>query len=256
MNLDYNYIVKKYRDGASCKEIADELGTYSKKIERLLKKNGENLRSRSESMKMALDRGRANHPTEGTIRSEEEKIKISEGNAKAWAGISDEERETRVEAAKDRWKKKSPIQKREMQEKAGRALREACVNGSKMEKYLEDQLQKNGHHVVMHKKDLIQGNFEIDLLLPDLNTIIEIDGPTHFLPVFGEERLAETIKLDAIKNGALLAKGYCIIRVKYITRSFSLAKARELSDKVINQVKNIERKFPSKTKRLIELEVT
>ena len=126
-----------------------------------------------------------------------------------------------TEAAKERWDNIPADKKREMQEKAGRALRMAAVEGSKQEKFLKEKLQEMGIEVVMHKKGLIQGNFEIDLLLPELNTIIEVDGPQHFLPVFGEDKLAEVIKMDSIKNGLLIAKGYCVIRVKYLSKHSS-----------------------------------
>ena len=107
----------------------------------------------------------------------------------------------------------------------------------------------------MHKKGLIEGNFEIDLLLPELNTIIEVDGPQHFLPLFGEEKLAETIKLDSVKNGLLISKGFCVIRIKYLCRNMNQSVERKLWELVSKQVEKVQDKFPPKTKRFIELEI-
>ena len=98
-------------------------------------------------------------------------------------------------------------------------------------------------------------NFEIDLLLPELNTIIEVDGPQHFLPVFGEDKLAEVIKMDSIKNGLLIAKGFCVIRVKYLSKHSSLSIQRKLWELVSEQVEKVSNRFPPKNKRLIELEI-
>jgi very-short-patch-repair endonuclease len=148
-----------------------------------------------------------------------------------------------------------PVKKREMQEKAGRALRQACLNGSKAEKFLKSKLQEMGYEVTMHKKGLIEGNFEIDLLLPELNTIIEVDGPQHFLPVFGEEKLADIVKMDSIKNGLLIGKGFCIIRIKYLCKNMNLSVERKLWDAVSKEIEKIEISFPEKTKRFIELEI-
>ena len=57
------YVIKEYHDNKSTYEIAKNLNTYPKKIERILKKNGCKLRSKSEAQKSALKHGRATHPT-------------------------------------------------------------------------------------------------------------------------------------------------------------------------------------------------
>ena len=236
MNIDESYVIKKYDDGLSTIAIAKELGTYPKKIERILKKNGTTLRTRSESQSLAIKKGRAKHPTKGTKRTEEEKTKISKGVEKAWEQMD-------------------PQKKREMQEKAGRALRLACLEGSKQEKFLKAQLEGLGYDVVMHKKGLVEGNFEIDLFLPEINTIIEVDGPQHFLPIFGEDKLADVVKMDSIKNGLLISKGYCVIRVKYLCKHSSRSVERRLWDLISKEIEKVECGFPPKHKRFIELEI-
>ena len=149
-----------------------------------------------------------------------------------------------------------PQKRKEMQEKAGRALRLACLEGSKQEKFLKAKLEEAGYQVVMHKKGLIERNFEIDLFLPELNTIIEVDGPQHFLPVFGEKKLAEVIRMDSIKNGLLIAKGFCVIRIKYLCRNMGKNVERKLWDLVSIEVEKIKDKFPPKDKRFIQLEIS
>lgn len=255
MKLDETYVIKKYQEGLSCQEIAEQLNTYSKKVERVLKKNGVTIRDKSSAMKLAIQNGRSEHPTKGKKRNQESKLAISRGVEQAWKEMPAETKKEFCSGAKDRWKNIDPAKKREMQEKAGRALREACLQGSKAEKFLKSKLEEMGYEVVMHKKGLVEGNFEIDLLLPQLNTIIEVDGPQHFLPVFGEEKLAETIKMDSIKNGLLIGKGFCIIRIKYLCKNMNLSVERKLWDVVSKQIEQIEISFPPKTKRFIELEI-
>lgn len=253
--MNDDYIIRRYREGFSCAEIAEEFNTYSKKVERILKKNGVQTRSRSDAAKKAIKRGRAKPPTTDK-RSEEEKIAISKGVQNAWKNKTPEEREEFSKGAKSRWDNMDPVKKREMQEKAGRALRMACIEGSKAEKFLKLKLEKMGYEVVMHKKGLVEGNFEIDLLLPELNTIIEIDGPQHFLPIFGEDRLAEVVKMDSIKNGLLIGKGFCVVRIKYLCKSMNKVVERKLWDVVSKQIEKIEIEFPPKSKRFIELEIS
>ena len=254
--IDESYVIEQYANGYSTISIAKELNTYPKKIERILKKNDQTIRTRSESQKLAIKKGRSKHPTEGTTRSESEKLAISKGVEKAWKNMSEEEREAFSKNAKERWENIPPSKKLEMQQKAGRALRLTCIEGSKQEKLLYRKLTEMGYEVEMHKKGLIEGNFEIDLLLPELNTIIEIDGPTHFYPYFGEANLAEVVKMDSIKNGLLISKGFCVIRVKYLCKNMSQAVERKLWAIVSEQVEKVANKFPPKNKRFIEVEVS
>lgn len=253
--INEQYVVKKYQENNSTYSIAEELGTYPKKIERILKKNGLKLRSKSESQSLAIKSGRVEHPTMGKKRTKEEKLKISESIYKAWKNKPKKEKEDFCKEAKERWEKMSDIQKREMQEKAGRALRKTADEGSKAEKAIFKRLKDNGYEVVLHKKNLIQGNFEIDLFIPGLSTIIEIDGPQHFLPIFGEERLQEIIKADTIKNGLLVSKGFCVLRIKYLCKNFSQKTERILWSLISKEIDKIENNFPEKDKRFIELEI-
>jgi very-short-patch-repair endonuclease len=253
--IDEGYVIEQYQKNSSTYSIAKELDTYPKKIERILKKNGVTLRSRSQAQANAIKTGRSKHPTKGEKRSEEDKNKISKGKELSWKNTSQEDREKFAQQAKKRWEKMPPDKKKEMMEKAGRALRIAAIEGSKAEKFLQKKLNEMGFDVILHKKDLIEGNFEIDLFLPELNTIIEIDGPQHFLPVFGEKKLQEVIKFDSIKNGLLVSKGFCVVRVRYLCKNMSRAVERRLWDLVSKEVGKIKDKFPTKNKRFIELEI-
>ena len=67
--------------------------------------------------------------------------------------------------------------------------------------------------------------------------------------------LQNTIKFDSIKNGLLISKGYCIIRIKYMCKHISQSVERRLLKLVLGEITNIEKKFPPKHKRLIELEI-
>ena len=254
-SIDESYVIEQYENKKSTYSIAKELNTYPKKIERILKKNGYTLRSKSEAQALAISSGRTKHPTKGLKRTKQQKEKISISKERSWQNTSKEDKEKFSQAAKERWEKIPADKKREMMEKAGRALRLTSIEGSKAEKSLKEKLTKEGYDVILHKKDLIEGNFEIDLFLPELNTIIEIDGPQHFLPIFGEKRLQDVIKFDGIKNGLLVSKGYCVIRVRYLCKNLSQSKERKLWNLVSAEVNKIKKKFPPKSKRFIELEI-
>ena len=87
-----------------------------------------------------------------------------------------------------------------------------------------------------------------------LRTAIEIDGPAHFLPIWGETNLQRHIRADAQKAGLLINRGFAIIRVKNLIKNLSAKNMRDVLNSIIVELKKIEEEFPPPTKRLIEIE--
>ena len=256
--MELEKIINMYvEDGMSTKAIAEEFGTYPNKIRRALVSSGVELRSKSAAQKKALENGRAKHPTKGKKRSEEEKDKISASLEKSWSNVTKKERNRRSQMAKDQWENMPEADKLALRKKAAEALLMTVKHGSNPEKLLYEKLTEAGYEVELHKKDMIEGKkYEMDLYLPELSTVIEVDGPQHFKPLFGEKGLREYVKHDIIKNGILLKRGYCVIRVKYLCSNYSRAVGRRLCELVEPVVNRVNKKFPTKENRLIELEIT
>lgn len=252
---NYELISKLYDEGKSLREVADITKCPVTSICRLFKKNGKPLRDKVEAASLAVENGKILSPTEGKKRTEREKDKIASGLAGWWESMSEEDRESFKDVARERWNGISEQDKEERQRRAGEALRTAAVEGSKLEKFLYKYLTTEGYHVIMHKKGLIAGEkYEIDLYLPEQKIAIEIDGPHHFLPIFGESRLRQAIKYDNIKNGTLTSNGLCVIRVKLLLKGYSKYASKQISKMVLDEIKKIEKKFPSEKNRVIELE--
>ena len=102
---------------------------------------------------------------------------------------------------------------------------------------------------------IANANLEIDMYIPDARAIIEIDGPSHFLPIWGEEKLQKQIKADEHKSGLILSKGLAIIRIKNLSDSVALVDKENLRVKIINILSNMSTSFPDTQKRYIELEI-
>ena len=255
--LDIKKICELYDKNHSIREIAEIYETYPNKIARILKKAGKEMRSKEEAAKIAVELGKIKPPMLGKKRTQAEKDNIAKKQVKRWQNMSEEEIETFKQNAKDRWDAESIEVKINRQKKAGEALKRASVEGSKAEKFLYEQLTKAGYDVIIHKTGLIPGQkFEVDLYIPSLKVAIEIDGPQHFLPVYGETNLHRNIKYDAIKNGALISRGLCVIRVKYLLKHTSLSTNNKLYNLIISELRKIEAEFPEEGYRLIELEIT
>lgn len=237
-------------------EIAMEFNTYPNKIRRLLIKNGVELKDKSEAQKNAIQSGKSIHPTLGKQRSTQEKLKISNGIKKYWEDMDDKTYETKVKQAKRRWENMAESEKTKMLDAAIKAIQIAGKEGSKLEKYLYQEITGAGYRVDFHKKYLIQNeNLEIDMYIPELKTIIEVDGPSHFLPIWGEEKLQKQIKADNNKSGLILSKGLAIIRIKNLSDSVCLVDKEKLKVDLLKILATIKEAFPPKSKRYIEIEI-
>lgn len=248
--IEQLYLMEK----KSFQQIAKEYNTYSNKIRRDAKKFDISIRDKSEAQKNALSTGNHKHPTKGTTRSEDTKNKIGLKVLQSWDNLDPKELNKRKQNAKKRWDSLTEDQKQNFTKLANSAVRESSKSGSKLEKYIFKELLNDGYKVDFHKEQmLLNTKLQIDLFLPELNVAIEIDGPSHFLPVWGEDALQRNIKYDNKKSGLILGKGLVLIRIKQLA-DFSPTRARLLYDQLLINLSNIKNKFPDINNRLLEIE--
>ena len=111
-------------------------------------------------------------------------------------------------------------------------------NNSKLEKFILTQLLKDGYRVDFHKEQMLSNTkLQVDLFLPTINLAIEIDGPSHFAPIWGQDALTKNQKYDEKKNGLLIGKGLSLIRIKQ-TKDFSKTRANIIYTKLLNLLIN------------------
>lgn len=234
----------------SFSDIANKLGTYSNKILRDAKKFGIEIRTKSQAQSNAIKTGKHCHPTKGTKRPEETKDKIGKSVMKSWDQIDEKELNKRKRNAKKRWDSLSEDEKKQRLELATQAVRHSSKVGSKLEHYILQSLVKDGYKVDFHKEQILSNTkLQIDLFLPTMNVAIEVDGPSHFAPVWGEEALAKNKKYDQKKTGLIIGKGLKLIRIKQ-TRDFSKSRASVLYDKLVDSLDKIQ----NSSKKSIEIE--
>ena len=256
INKYKEFIIDQYTNHKkSTYEIAQELKTYPNKIRRALNTLGVDLRDKSKAQTIAIQSGRHEHPTKGKKRTEAEKIAISNGMATYWDEMEDKERNRRSKLSKKQWEEMPEEDKENLRKLAAEAVRKASKEGSKIEKFIHEGLTKLGWEVIFHKRGLVSNEkLEVDLFIPSIKTAIEIDGPAHFLPIWGEENLQRHIRADAQKAGLLINRGFVILRVKNIIRNLSQKNMRETLALVAQELEKIKDDFPPVSKRLIEIE--
>lgn len=250
------YEVEYEQKKRSPQDIAKQFDTYPNKIRRELLTYGFHLRNKSEAQSVAIKQGRHSHPTRGKKRDENVKIKISESMAKKWQVMTEEEKTRRVTLGKSQWEAMSDQEKMSLQEAALEAVRDASQEGSKLEKFLLNSLREKGFEVSFHSEHILPGTrLQTDLYIPTHNVVIEVDGPSHFYPIWGQESLDKNIEADAKKNSMLLTYGFVIVRVKHLAKTISEIHKRKLLVEVLNVLENVGVSFPAIVDRLIEVEL-
>jgi very-short-patch-repair endonuclease len=245
--IKQEYQVQKY----SFKDIASKHGTYANKIRRDAIKFKIKIRDKSEAQKNVLKLGKASHPTKGKNRSEEVKNKIGYGVMSSWNNLDEQTLQKRKDKAKENWEKLSKDEKENMLREANIAVREASKKGSKLELFLLEKLLASGYKVDFHKEQsLLTTKLQIDLFLPTLDVAIEVDGLSHFEPVWGEESLKKNQGYDNKKSGLILGKGLVLIRIIQ-KKDFSKTRAQVIFTQLNSILESIKNQFPSKDNRNI-----
>ncbi len=238
-------------DGLTTAQIGTKFGTYANKVRRHAEKIGFKFRNRSEAQSNALSTGRVKHPTAGRERTEQEKAKIGKTIADNWSQISEEERDRRAEISKENWNNRSPADLQEMYRLATEARLQVAKDGSKLEHYIIDALKDRGFTVEFHKEHLLLNDrVHLDIWLPEITTAVEIDGPTHFEPIWGEDHLKKTQATDNMKDGLLLNAGCCIIRLRQ-KKNLSQTYASELASSLLEILNKIQNNYPKLGERRI-----
>jgi very-short-patch-repair endonuclease len=238
----------------SWSEVAKKFNTNPNRVRRDANRLGVRSRTKSEAQKVAIETERHEHPTEGKTRSEATKIKISESQGKVWDKLTESERQRRSEIGSESWDKKTKAEKDVFFKKGTQAMLEAAKRGSKIELYLFDRLIEDGYLPDKHKDHFLQNEkLHIDLYIPSCRVAIEIDGPMHFEPIFGEEKLQKRQAADSQKNGLILSAGMALIRVKLVKRH-SQRYLRDVYNDISEILKKLSKNFPkTKSKRYFEI---
>lgn len=220
-------------------DIAKETNTYANKLRRDCLKFNIKIRNKSEAQKNALSNGRTDHPTKGKQRSVHTKHKIGLGVLKSWEDLTEEELNARKEKAKYNWEKLSDDDKENILREANKAVRQASKSGSKLENFIFEYLLQQGFSVDFHKEQsILNTKLQIDIFIPKYNIAIEVDGPSHFEPVWGDDTLKRNKKYDNKKTGLILGKGLYLIRIKQ-TRDFSKSRALLVCYKLLENIQDI-----------------
>ena len=216
-----------------------KLGLPRRKYDRICKTVGFIQPNRAEMIKAKYDSGDTKPARLGQTLSKETCEKISSGIHENWVK-NPNGRQLAREKTKERWNNLSKSERDDLLRRAGDGIRKASKEGSKLEHLLAAALQEHGFVNIQHKTGVLPNqDLEFDLYIREIATIIEVDGPTHYNPIWGADRLAKQQRSDAEKAGMAINYKFNFIRLKQ-TRNLTKFYVKELTDKLIEAVKNIK----------------
>lgn len=107
------------------------------------------------------------------------------------------------------------------------------VNRSRFEEWVEDKLLKRYVDLEFDFNNKSETGYELDIFVPKLNIAFEINGITHYKPIYGEERLRRTKEIDFEKKVICESKGIDMIIVDVSSiRNWSPEKTKEHYDSI------------------------
>ena len=228
-----------YDEGLSMRKVAKELNVPLATLSRFMKGKGITARSKAQAQKNFLKTNE--HQMAGRKHTDETKKKISQGLGEFWDSLTEEETDAlkaKIGSAwKNKWAAMSETERRATMEELSNKAKEAQGDGSRLERFIAEQLIDRGYVVEERTTNYVAGkSFEVDIALPKERIAIEVDGPTHFMPIYGEEHLAEQQERDSRKDEALNSVGYSVLRIRDNNGPLSQLRI----DRIIESFKEIE----------------
>lgn len=109
------------------------------------------------------------------------------------------------------------------------------THGSKAEKYLYNLICATYPHfkITNNCRTLLSTGYEVDILIEDAKLAIELNGPTHFFPIYGQAIFEKTILHDQSKARELPLLGYTLLVID-ISKFFTFNKTKPYLLDILN----------------------
>ncbi len=226
MKFSYDFMMRHHTDNMSVRALAKEKGVHANTLRREMIKAGIPIKTRSESLKVAYSTGQI-VARSGFTLTDEHRTQISKANKGKVIGLRNTTNNLIINRAEA------------MRGRGASGNREAAKKGSKFERILVEKFQALGYNVT---PQFVLDSYKIDLMFIKEKIAIEIDGPSHREPIYGEDKLANTMAKDKAKDEAMINKGYSIIRIMDNQQAPTLFNATKVIDFVKETIDLVNKK--------------
>lgn len=93
---------------------------------------------------------------------------------------------------------------------------------SKAEDYLSGLIRRDfpSLEIIQNDRALLPSGLELDIVIPHLKLAVELNGPIHYFPLFGEQKLAKIQDADISKQIEIKRLGYDLLVVDISTSGY------------------------------------
>jgi hypothetical protein len=247
--MDEQQIVNTYTsEKKSLRQVASKYNTTVNRVYNIIRKANV-LRNKSDANKGKPSTMKGKKHSPETLR------KISVAVHKKLKNMDESVKANLYQRRRELWHSRSKEEQADFNKQSARGRNQSSRLGSKLEHFLQHALTSAGFVVYLHQEGYVPNSkIHFDLFLPDLMTVIEIDGPFHYKQVFTDhDSLSSTKRSDMLKEGVAATQKMRIVRVKQQSKTLSKFKMTELADKVIKLLETFRVGDVNETK--FELEV-
>lgn len=205
------------QEGLSMRAVSVALKIPLATLSRFMKKHGISARNKAQAQKNFLKEN--DHQMSGRKHSQETKAKISSSLGDFWDNLSEEDREAVKRKIGDAWRRKwagmSEQDRKIMMHDLAAKAKQTQGKGSRLERFIAEELRSRNYTIEERSTNYTAGkDFEVDIALPLEMIAIEVDGPTHFLPIHGAEHLEKQKDRDARKDDMINSIGWSVLRIR------------------------------------------
>jgi len=111
----------------------------------------------------------------------------------------------------------------------------AGINRSKLELYLETRLRSICDFELFFNNTVVLDGLELDIWIPSINMAFEINGITHYAPIFGKKKFDRTKKSDDKKLLLCKQKGIELVTIDCRSKKFTYSYGEKILQLIVSK---------------------